>query len=137
MLSRPLLEKQLVSLQCLLAPRWNGASNSSYSSPEIVKGASPQMTWKIEKVVTGKSTAFRLSGRIHAAHLKELKAVLGNGAADMALDIGEVTIVDVDVVRFLGQLERKGIRLLRCSPYIREWISKECDGRRRNRDRSD
>jgi anti-anti-sigma regulatory factor len=90
------------------------------------------MTWKIEKVVTGKSTAFRLSGRIHAAHLKELKAVLGDGAPAMALDIEEVTIVDVDVVRYLGQLERKGVRLLNCSPYIREWISQEYDSGRKN-----
>jgi anti-anti-sigma regulatory factor len=90
------------------------------------------MTWKIEKFVTGKSITFHLSGRMHAAHLKGLKAVLGDGAPAMALDIEEVTIVDVDVVRYLGQLERKGVRLLHCSPYIREWISKECDDRSRN-----
>lgn len=128
MQSRPLLEKPPFSLQSLVASHWKGASTSSYASPKVAKGASPQMTWKIEKAVTGESTAFRLSGRIRANHLKELKAVLGEGAPAMALDIEEVTIVDVDVVRFLGQLERNGVRLLHCSPYIREWISQERDG---------
>jgi anti-anti-sigma regulatory factor len=84
------------------------------------------MTWKIDKVVTGKSTTFRLSGRIHADHLKELKTALGNGTDNVSLDLKEVTIVDVDVVRFLGQLERSGVCLVNCSPYIRVWISKEC-----------
>jgi hypothetical protein len=36
-----------------------------------------------------------------------------------------VTVVDVGVVRFLGQCEREGIGLLHCPPYVREWISRE------------
>lgn len=84
------------------------------------------MTWKIDKVVTGKSTTFRISGRIHADHLKELKTALGRSTFDVSLDLKEVTIVDVEVVRFLGKLERSGVRLVHCSRYIREWISKEC-----------
>jgi hypothetical protein len=87
------------------------------------------MTWKIEKVLTSETTTFSLSGRIHADHLGKLKAVLGSDTTDTALDLKEVTIVDIEVVRFLGQLEKKGVRLLHCSPYIREWISKESEGR--------
>jgi hypothetical protein len=37
----------------------------------------------------------------------------------------EVTLVDVDVVRFLNRCETKGVRLINCSPYIREWMSRE------------
>ena len=83
------------------------------------------MTWKVEKVLRGETTAFSLSGRIHADHLEELKAALGCEPANASLDLKEVTIVDVDVVRFLSQLERAGVRLLHCSPYIRAWIDKE------------
>jgi hypothetical protein len=43
----------------------------------------------------------------------------------MALDLDEVTLVDVEVVRFLGVCEAAGIALLHCSPYIREWIVRE------------
>ena len=48
----------------------------------------------------------------------------------MALDLDEVTLVDVEVVRFLGVCEAAGIALLHCSPYIREWIAKEKNTRK-------
>jgi hypothetical protein len=41
------------------------------------------------------------------------------------LDLDEVTLVDVEVVRFLGTCEKEGTALLHCPPYIREWISRE------------
>ena len=41
------------------------------------------------------------------------------------LDLSEVTLVDVGVVRFLGDQERRGVELGKCSPYIREWIQRE------------
>jgi hypothetical protein len=46
------------------------------------------------------------------------------------LDLEEVTLVDIEVVRFLGDCEDNGIELSRCSPYVREWINRERDGRR-------
>jgi hypothetical protein len=36
-----------------------------------------------------------------------------------------VTLVDVEVVRFLGGCEAAGITILHGPPYIREWISRE------------
>jgi hypothetical protein len=33
--------------------------------------------------------------------------------------------VDVDAVRFLNRCEREGVRLVNCSPYIREWMIRE------------
>ncbi len=41
------------------------------------------------------------------------------------LDLDEVTLVDVHVVRFLGRCEQEGTELLHCPLYIREWISRE------------
>jgi hypothetical protein len=41
------------------------------------------------------------------------------------LDLDQVTLVDVEVVRFLGTCEKEGTELLHCPPYIREWISRE------------
>jgi hypothetical protein len=37
----------------------------------------------------------------------------------------EVTLVDVDVVRFLNRCETEGVRLVNCLPYIRDWMSRE------------
>ncbi len=43
------------------------------------------------------------------------------------MDLDEVTLVDVESVRFLGTCEELGATLLNCSPYIRDWIGKERD----------
>ena len=45
--------------------------------------------------------------------------------AKVMLDLEEVTLVDVQVVRFLGACEIRGIRVLNCSPYIIDWIARE------------
>lgn len=45
----------------------------------------------------------------------------------VVLDLGEVTIVDADVVRFLMACEAEGIEFLHCPPFIREWILGEQD----------
>jgi hypothetical protein len=50
---------------------------------------------------------------------------MGTGGPKVTLDLEDVTIVDVDVVRFLGTCEREGTQLLHCAPYIREWIARE------------
>jgi hypothetical protein len=36
-----------------------------------------------------------------------------------------VTLVDVDGVRFLSDCESRGIELVHCPPYVREWIARE------------
>jgi hypothetical protein len=43
----------------------------------------------------------------------------------IVLDLDGVTLVDVDVVRFLIVCEAEGIEFLHCPPYIREWIFRE------------
>jgi len=46
-------------------------------------------------------------------------------AERIVLDLEEVTLVDLDVVRFLGVRQADGVELVDCSPYIREWIFRE------------
>jgi len=41
------------------------------------------------------------------------------------LDLQEVTLVDVDVVRFLRVCEAGGMKIVHCSQYIREWMTRE------------
>ncbi len=43
----------------------------------------------------------------------------------IVLDLEEITLVDLDVVRFLGVSEAEGVELMNCSPYIRDWIFRE------------
>ncbi len=84
-----------------------------------------QMTCKIERHADGHHTTLRLIGYVQAEHLETLQAQLESNGPRIVLDLGEVTLVDVEVVRFLGGCEAKGITLLHCSPYIREWIARE------------
>ncbi len=46
-------------------------------------------------------------------------------AERIVLDLEDVTLVDLDVVRFLALSEAGGVELVNCSPYIRDWIFKE------------
>jgi hypothetical protein len=43
------------------------------------------------------------------------------------LDLGEVTLVDLGVVRFLISCEDDGIELVDCPAYVREWMLRERD----------
>ncbi len=85
------------------------------------------MTLKIERDSDGPRTTIRLTGRIRAEHLTELEKQIRESGSKIALDLEEVNLVDVEVVRFLGTCEAQGVTLLRCSPYIRDWIAKERD----------
>ena len=60
----------------------------------------------------------RLIGRIQTEHLDELKTRLDLAKAAIAVDLDEVTLLDMGAVRFLIACERIGIELLHCWPYI-------------------
>jgi anti-anti-sigma regulatory factor len=83
------------------------------------------MTLKIEKEFVGRKTVIRLSGRLQAEHVDELRTQLAGEPSGMALDLEAVTLVDVEVVRFLNECEKSGIELFHCCPYIREWMARE------------
>jgi anti-anti-sigma regulatory factor len=83
------------------------------------------MTLKIERVSDGSTSSLRLIGRMRAEHLPELEAQIQHGGPTVVMDLEEVSLVDVEVVRFLGACEARGATLLNCSPYIRDWIDKE------------
>jgi len=70
------------------------------------------------------TVVLRLSGRIESQSLDELRAQVQRHRAS-ALDLDEVTLVDVAAVRFLITCESEGIALVHCSRYIREWMCRE------------
>jgi len=79
------------------------------------------MTFKITVVL-------RVSGRIDAEHVSELRACLLRYGPSVELDLDEVQLVDVAVVRFLARCEAEGMELRSCSRYIREWMGRERPG---------
>lgn len=83
------------------------------------------MTIKFEKETRRLKTMISLSGRLQAKHLEELKTQLEGARSRIALDLNGVTLVDVEIIRFLNACEKNGVQLLNCWPYIREWMSRE------------
>jgi anti-anti-sigma regulatory factor len=80
------------------------------------------MTLKIARESDDQRTTLRLSGRIQSANVDEIREQMEGNGETIVLDLEEVTLVDVDVVRFLSRCEAEGVELANCSPYIRDWI---------------
>jgi len=73
----------------------------------------------------GHTATLRINGRVESEYLDELRAQLRKHRPQLVLDLDEVTLVDVGVVRFLIACEAEGIELLHCPPYIQEWMDRE------------
>ena len=80
---------------------------------------------RIERDSQGGITTIRLIGRFQSEHVQELKKQLQHDGSQFILDLAEVTLVDVDVVRFLEICKAGGVEMVNCSPYIREWMKQE------------
>jgi hypothetical protein len=83
---------------------------------------------KIEKDSHRGKTRIRLIGHFQSEHIDELKMQIQANGPSFVLDLKEVTVVDVDVVRFLGVCEAGGMKFVHCSQYIREWMTRERQG---------
>lgn len=58
-------------------------------------------------------------------YIEELKAQIEAGGPSVTLDLNDVSLVDLDVIRFLATCQKEGISLVHCSRYISKWITKE------------
>jgi hypothetical protein len=85
------------------------------------------MTLRIVADVREDGTTIHLIGRLRSEHVEYVRAEIAASRAPMALDLDEVTLADVEAVRFLVTAERQGIVLQRCAPFIREWMAREAD----------
>jgi hypothetical protein len=80
-----------------------------------------KMTLRIERVKGG----IRLSGELRAGHLDQVKTEIERCESPIVLDLEELDLIDLESVRFLNACEAKGVLILRCSPYIGEWMLQE------------
>jgi hypothetical protein len=85
------------------------------------------MTLRIVADIREDGTTIRLIGRMRAEHVEHVRAEITASRAPAALDLNELTLADVDAVRFLVTAERQGIVLQHCAPFIREWMSREAN----------
>ena len=83
------------------------------------------MTFKIETIRSRNRTILKISGRLQRENLAELNKQMGTDPARTVLDVSEVTLVDLEVVRFLNACLDQGVECANPSPYIREWMNRE------------
>lgn len=80
---------------------------------------------KIETESHGRRTTIRLIGHFQVEHVEELTREMRMHGPRVVLDLKELTLVDVQVVRLLGTSETAGAKLTNCSQYVLEWIDRE------------
>jgi len=80
---------------------------------------------KIKRIREEHGTRICLSGELRCSHLLDLRAEIEPAEEPATLDLDEVDVVDIDGIRFLNECQARGIQVLNCSPYIREWMLQE------------
>jgi len=83
------------------------------------------VTLRIERTWAAGRVVVRLTGRMQAEFLPDLQKEIEETEAKPALDLKEVTLVDVEAVQFLITCDNDGVSLLHCSPFIRQWMARE------------
>ena len=85
---------------------------------------------RIQREANGQ-VVLRISGRLDGENLTELKKLLQSEEVGrlIVLDLQDLTLVDQEAVRFLGQCDSNGIELQNCAPYICEWMERQRDGK--------
>jgi anti-anti-sigma regulatory factor len=86
------------------------------------------MTCKIERVAgPDEIVVLQLSGRIDGPNVEILRELMERettSKSTVALDLGNVTLISRDAIKFLSTVEQKGSELRNCPAYIRDWITK-------------
>jgi hypothetical protein len=80
------------------------------------------MTLKIERHVEGRRVIFQLVGNLRLEHLDELKTQISGAGRASALDVGGISLISVEGIRFLNSCAASGISIANASPYISKWM---------------
>ena len=80
---------------------------------------------QIERISGKRGTRICLSGQLRFEHLSQVRSEVERAGKPLFLDLEEVDLVDIDGVRFLNECESAGVAVVRCSPYIKEWMLRE------------
>ena len=85
----------------------------------------PTMTLKLKRIGEQHGARICLAGELRSSHLINVRAEIEQVGNPAILDMDEVNVVDIDGVRFLNECLERGIEVVNCSPYIREWMLQE------------
>jgi len=83
------------------------------------------MTLRIERRRSGDTLIVQLIGEFDVDHLAEVKAQVNDAPCSVVVDIGELTLISVEGIRFLNACRDNGIRIINASGYVTEWMTLE------------
>jgi hypothetical protein len=83
------------------------------------------MCFKIETTRSCDRMTLKISGRLRRENLADLQDRVKTDPTRTVLDVSEVNLVDLEVVRFLNACEDQGVEVANPCPYIREWMNRE------------
>ena len=83
------------------------------------------MTCKVVRLIDrDRLVLFQISGHLQEMHINIINDLLTKETDPVALDLGEVTLVDREAVKFLATLDARGVGLRNCPGFMREWMRK-------------
>ena len=86
------------------------------------------MTLRIERRRSGDALIVQLIGELDVEHLGEVKVQVNDAPCPVVVDIGELTLISVEGIRFLNACRDNGMRIINASGYVTEWMTLEgCD----------
>jgi hypothetical protein len=84
------------------------------------------MSCRIDRFADAENLAVLfISGWIAGEHVDMLRGILEEESGSFAIDLKNVLLVDREAVKLLALSEASGTELRNCSPYIREWVTRE------------
>jgi hypothetical protein len=84
-----------------------------------------KMTLRMERFSVRRGTRIRLSGELRNEQLNDLRTEIERGGPQVTLDLDELSLVDIDAVRFLVACSAHGVKVVNGSRYIRQWMYRE------------
>jgi anti-anti-sigma regulatory factor len=87
---------------------------------------------KIHRSANGE-VVFTLSGRLDHDSTTQLENLIGaeTKTRQIVLDLKDLTLVGQADIDFLERCEARGIKLVNCARYVRNWIRKQQRAKRR------
>ena len=64
-------------------------------------------------------------GEFDVEHIAEVRAQVNDAPCPVVVDIGELTLISVEGIRFLNACHENGIQIINASGYIIEWMTLE------------
>ena len=83
------------------------------------------MTLRIERRRSEDGLVVQLIGEFDTEHLDEVQAQVNSASCPVVIDIGELTLISVDGIRFLNACQNNGTPIINASGYITEWMTLE------------